>query len=141
MATTRYVKGRRNLEALGTDVIGALKWFFHIRRPTRCGPARGGAAAAAAVVNDEDELVSVHWEGSIKLFMKVPFDGDIMRPTYTVEGFSEKASAELGEEEEVEEAWRPFLMERAAGCRIYYALIEIVVRLFGFLFCRRCAVG
>ena len=84
---TRYVKGHRNSEALGTDVIGALKWYFHIRRPVR------GTALGTVV---DDELVSVHWEGSIKLFMKVPFDGDIMRPTYMVEGFTQKASAELG---------------------------------------------
>ncbi len=71
---------RRAPATAETDVIGALKWFFHIRR----GRHGGIADADGGGGGEDDELISVHWEGSIKLFMKLPEDGGdrIMSNTY-----------------------------------------------------------
>lgn len=68
----------------GTEVIGALKWFFHIRRPRE--PRTDLDNTGTLDVFEEDELVGVHWEGSVKLFMKVPIDSDLMQLTYADEG-------------------------------------------------------
>ena len=70
--TDSYVLGRRG-RAISKDVIGALKYFFHARRRGVLAPSQQTSS---------ENLFSVHWEGSIKLFMKVPLNGDIMSPTY-----------------------------------------------------------
>ncbi len=56
------------------DVLGAIKWFFVVR----LWPKGGAAADAAGRVADEGEVVSVHWEASVKLFVKVPQDDSVM---------------------------------------------------------------
>ena len=87
-----------------TDTLGALKWFFHVQlhnhdSSNNTSSVRRTDSHSGNNLNSKTQrpkIVSVHWEGSVKLFIKIPMTNPVVASTYSDPQVLQEAADEWG---------------------------------------------